>query len=137
MTKKSFTAHVSALRLRPFALGCYNRLTHSISHVGPSVPQGRGVNGDTVQRASDHAAGLRMDKLSDPVSMAPGCPWGPAGSWIQPALGQWRGSCPCLPYPFGKSVTRLQSICSEQILARSLDQALTPTGLNSQALPLP
>lgn len=64
-----------------------------------------------------------MDKLTDPVCAAPGCPWVPAGSWIQIALGQWQGSCPCLCYPFGKAVTGLQSICSEQILARSLDQA--------------
>lgn len=126
MTKKSFPAHVSALRLHPFVLGCYSTLTHSISHGDPSVPQGRGVNSNTVQRASDHTAGLGTDKLTDPVSAAPGCSWAPAGSWTQPALGQWRGSCPCLCDPFGKPVTGLQSICSEQILLRSLHQAESP-----------
>lgn len=93
--------------------------TKSISHVDPSASQGRGANGDTVQGASDHAVGLRVDSFADPVST------------VQSALGLLQLAAlvrplPCLCYPFGNPVTGLQSICSEQILERSLVQAESP-----------
>lgn len=63
-----------------------------------------------------------MDKHTGPVYCSR-LPHVPAGSWIKLAIEQCRVSCSYLCYPFRKAVTGLQSICSEQILVTSLDQA--------------
>lgn len=93
--------------------------THSVPHINPSVLRGRG--GNSADRRASSCSQPEDGQTHSPRFHRSRPPLG--SCWMPPALGGWRGSCPCPRYPFWDAS---HGICAKKILARSRDQADSP-----------